>query len=71
MKRNRRLLTLVLMMVTVFAMSMNAHAAVKISKKNVTLIKGQTVNLKVTGTNKKVKWSSSKKVSEIADCHLS
>lgn len=37
------------------------HAAAKISKKNVTLIKGQTAILKISGTKKKVKWSTNKK----------
>lgn len=36
-------------------------ATVKISKKKATLIKGQTLKLKITGTKTKVKWSSSKK----------
>lgn len=34
---------------------------VKISKKNLTLNAGKTYTLKITGTNKKVKWSSSNK----------
>ena len=37
------------------------EAAVKISKKTVTLIKGQTATLKISGTKKKVKWASDKK----------
>ena len=36
-------------------------AKVKISTKKTTLIKGQTKTLKVTGTRKKVKWSTNKK----------
>lgn len=36
------------------------QAATKINKTKVTLIKGQTTTLKVTGTKKKVTWSSSK-----------
>ena len=39
----------------------NVEAAVKINKKKVTLIKGQTTTLKISGTKKKAKWSSSKK----------
>ena len=37
------------------------EAAVKLSKKTVTLIKGQTTTLKISGTKKKVKWASDKK----------
>ena len=36
-------------------------AASRISKKSVTLSRGESVRLKVTGTSKKIKWSSSKK----------
>ena len=39
----------------------SASAAEKISKKSVTLIKGQRTTLKVTGTKEKITWSSSKK----------
>ncbi|MCD7715208.1 MAG: Ig-like domain-containing protein [Lachnospiraceae bacterium] len=38
-----------------------ASSTVKISKTSTTLIRGQTVKLKITGTSSKVKWSSSKK----------
>lgn len=37
----------------------NVRAAVKINKSNIVLIKGQSKNLKITGTKKKVKWLSS------------
>lgn len=37
------------------------QAAVKLNKKSVTLIKGQSTTLKISGTKKKVKWSSDKK----------
>lgn len=40
--------------------AINVQAAVKISNTKVTLIKGQTTNLKINGTKKKAKWSSSK-----------
>lgn len=36
------------------------EAAVKISKKSVVLIKGQSATLKISGTKSKVKWSSNK-----------
>ena len=52
---------LVLLLTLVLGLSVQANAAVKISKKKATLYAGQTLTLKVTGTKKKVKWSSSKK----------
>lgn len=39
----------------------NVEAAAKINKKKITLNKGHKYTLKITGTKKKVKWSSSKK----------
>lgn len=42
-------------------LSTQAQAAVKINKKNVTLLVGKTQKLKVKGTKKKVTWKSSKK----------
>lgn len=39
----------------------SVEAATKISKGKATLIKGQTTTLKISGTKKKAKWSSSKK----------
>ncbi len=52
----------VLLLGLMLAMPLNASAAakVKLSKTSVTLVKGKTCTLKVTGTKKKVKWSSSK-----------
>lgn len=57
----KSLLYIFLLMVMLLAIPTQASAAVKISKKSVTLIKGQTTTLKVTGTKNKVTWSSSKK----------
>lgn len=42
-------------------MSENSYAAIKLSKKSIVIGKGQSVKLKVKGTRKKVKWSSTKK----------
>ncbi|HIR27934.1 MAG TPA: Ig domain-containing protein [Candidatus Choladousia intestinigallinarum] len=42
-------------------MPTSAQAAVKLNKKAVTLIKSQSATLKISGTKKKAKWSSSKK----------
>ena len=36
-------------------------ATIKLNKTSITLIKGQTYQLKVSGTKKKVSWSSSNK----------
>lgn len=57
----KSLLYMLLLAVMMLAMPTQASAKVKISKKSVTLIKGQTVTLKITGTKSKAKWSSSKK----------
>lgn len=42
------------------AVTVEAATKVKLNKTKSTLIKGQTLNLKVSGTSAKVKWSSSK-----------
>ena len=52
---------MVVMLLLVMAFPVTSNAAVKISKKSVTLIKGQTTVLKITGTKNKVAWSSNKK----------
>lgn len=57
----KSLLYTFLLMVMLLAIPTQASAAVKISKKSVTLIKGQTTTLKITGTKSKVTWSSNKK----------
>lgn len=57
-------LTLALVAPSVMPVNGNIYiveAATKINKKKVTLIKGQTTSLKITGTKKKIKWSSNKK----------
>ncbi len=47
-------------MILLLLVPVEASAAAKISKKKITILKGQTYKLKVKGTSKKVKWSSSK-----------
>ena len=55
-----KLSTLLLMVVMVLTMSLSVQAAaVKMNKAKATLYPGQKVTLKVTGTSKKAKWSSS------------
>jgi len=60
MKRRKWLLLLV-MLIAVMALPITAHAKVKINKKKATIQVGKTVQLKVTGTKSKAKWSSNKK----------
>ena len=56
----KKLSTLLLMVVMVLTMSLSVQAAaVKMNKAKATLYPGQKVTLKVTGTSKKAKWSSS------------
>ena len=61
MKRKSTLLIL-LTLITMLALPLTANAAkVKLNKKKTTVYVGDTVRLKVKGTKKKVKWSSSNK----------
>lgn len=59
-KRKITLLTIAVMLMCVL-LAMPVSAAPKISKKKATMTVGQTLQLKVKGTKKKVKWSSNKK----------
>lgn len=43
------------------AQNVEAASAVKLSKSSAILIKGQTLQLKVTGTKQKITWTSSNK----------
>lgn len=54
-------LLFVLLFVACLLPGVNSRAAVRLNKKKVTIVKGETVKLKVKGTKKKVKWSSSNK----------
>ena len=61
MKSKRRLLLAALLMVVMAALlTISASAAPKLNKKKLNLKVGQEAQLKVKGTNQKVKWSSSK-----------
>lgn len=60
-KIKKSMLYALLLLVVVMFIPTQASAAAKINKKSVTLIKGQTVTLKITGTKNKVSWSSNKK----------
>jgi len=50
---------LLLMVLMVVTMSVSVQAAVKLNQTKASLYPGKTVTLKVTGTNKKAKWTSS------------
>lgn len=61
MKRNKKILSLITVLLLIVCMAVPVSAAGKINKKKATLKVGQTLQLKVTGTKGKVKWTSSKK----------
>lgn len=61
MKKMKKFSLLVTTVVLFMALSMTSTAAARISKKSITLVKGQTAVLKISGTTKNVKWSSGKK----------
>ena len=60
MKYIKKIILMLMICIMTLAIPMSASAAVKICKKSVILIKGQTTTLKITGTKKTVKWSSNK-----------
>lgn len=57
----RKMWVILLITAAVFSVHLQAHAAVKLNKIKLTLVKGQTETLKVKGTSRSVKWSSGKK----------
>lgn len=61
MKKSKKLLAVLTIMLLIVCMAVPVSAAGKINKKKATLKVGQTLQLKVTGTKRKVKWTSSKK----------
>ena len=64
MRNCKKMVSLLLMVILVLSVtpSNNADAAsIKLNKKSITITKGKTYTLKVKGTKKKAKWSSSKK----------
>ena len=54
------LLMLVCLIITL-ALPVTANAAVKINKTSVSVLRGKTYNLKITGTKQKIRWTSSNK----------
>ena len=63
MKKWKRIVSLGIFTIIFLSMgpNENVHAKVKISSKSVNLIVGKTKTIKIKGTDKKVKWSSSNK----------
>ena len=62
MKKLRKLfIFFVMLLAFCVAVPTNSQAAVKLSKKSVTLLTGQSATLKISGTKKKAKWSTNKK----------
>ncbi len=60
-KTCRTILLLLTFLLLVLAIPVHADAAVKISKKAIVLLSGQSSTLKITGTEEKVTWSSNRK----------
>ena len=61
MKKKNRLLLILAVLVVMMAYPLTANAAIKINKKSISIFVKKTYKLKVTGTKKTVKWSSSNK----------
>lgn len=61
MNVRKKLLGILTILLLCILVTTPVNAATKINKSKATLIKGQTLQLKITGTRSKVKWSSSKK----------
>ena len=59
----KRIVVLSLIIAFIFTLipAIPAEAAMKMSKKSVSIMAGETLKLKVSGTKKDIKWSSSKK----------
>lgn len=67
-KKRLGLLFVLVMMVSVMAMTMSANAAVKLNKKKASVYTGGTVSLAVKGTTQKATWkSSNKKVAKVSN----
>lgn len=60
-KVNFLFMCIIILIVVVAFDETSATAKIKLNKKNITIYVGNTMQLKMTGTKKKVKWSSNKK----------
>lgn len=61
MKKWKKYVCMMVILLLSLSVSIPVSAAAKISKTSIVLTKGQSNKLKVTGTKKRVKWSSSRK----------
>lgn len=61
MKRNKKIVSIITIFLLIVCMAIPVSAAGKISKSKATLLTGQTLQLKLSGTKGKAKWTSSKK----------
>lgn len=61
MKKSKKLLAIFTIMLLIVCMAVPVSAAGKVSKSKATLLTGQTLQLKLSGTKGKAKWTSSKK----------
>lgn len=61
MKKVKKILSVLAVMLLIVCMAVPVSAAGKISKSKATLLTGQTLQLKLSGTKGKTKWTSSKK----------
>ena len=59
--KKRKWLLLIATLIAVLSLPVTANAAVKLNKKKASIYVRQTLQLNVTGTKKKVKWSTSNK----------
>ena len=60
-KGRKRFYLFAFLLLLTLAVTTQASTKVKINKKTITLIKGQTATLKIVGTKERIKWTSSKK----------
>ena len=58
MKNTKRLLYLIMLFAIILSLNVNAKAGINLNRFEITLIKGQTFQMKTTGTKEKPKWSS-------------
>ena len=62
MRLRRKLIVLLLLVITVLAMPIVANATVKLNKKTLSLSVGESYRLILQGNKKKVKWKSSNRI---------
>lgn len=60
-KKQMSIIMIIAFVIMVLASSVTANAAVKLNKTSISIVKGKTYTLKVTGIRKKAQWSTSNK----------